>query len=103
MKTPVQQSEIIHRMHVAAGHLNAVIKMAERNEACEQILHQLHAVQAALNAVGHGLITCQIRDSQKAILENSSVEERLSELNKIQSLYSVFTRYPNYHTEVSHE
>jgi len=103
MKTPVRQSEIIQRMRIAAGHLNAVIKMAEENETCEQILHQLHAVQAALNAVGHGLITCQIRDSQKSILESSSAEERLFELKKIQSLYTVFTRYSNYHTEVSHE
>lgn len=103
MKTPDQPSEILQRMRIAAGHLNAVIRMAEGNESCEQLLHQLHAVQAALNAVGHGLITCQIRNSQTAILDSSSVEERLSELKKIQSLYSVFTRYPNYHIEVSHD
>jgi DNA-binding FrmR family transcriptional regulator len=28
-------------LHCAAGHLNAVIKMAEAGEPCEQVIHQL--------------------------------------------------------------
>jgi DNA-binding FrmR family transcriptional regulator len=90
-------------MRCASGHLNAVIKMAEENEPCEQVLHQLHAVQASLNAIGLGLIACQIQDSQGIILDSSSAEERRSELMRIQSLYAVFTQYSNYHTEVSHD
>lgn len=49
---PNQQPEIIRRMRCAAGHLNAVIKMTEEGKPCEQVLHQLDAVQAALQAVG---------------------------------------------------
>lgn len=103
MKTPDQRSDVIRRMHCASGHLNAVIKMAEGNEPCEKLLHQLQAVQAALNAIGLGLIAYQIQDSREIILDSSSAEERLSELKRIQSLYAVFTQYPNYPTEVSHD
>ena len=47
---PDQQSEIIRRLRCAAGHLNAVIEMTEAGQPCEQVLHQLNAVQAALRA-----------------------------------------------------
>src|SRR5512134_3800603 len=57
MKTN-QQSEILRRLHCTAGHLNAVIKMVEDNETCEQVLHQLVAVDAAIRAAGIGLIVC---------------------------------------------
>lgn len=103
MKVPNQQSEIIRRMRCTAGHLNAVINMAEEGRPCEQVLHQLHAVQAALQAVGLGLINCQVQNSQTIILDSSSVEEWTSELKRIQSLYSVFTQYSNYDSEVFHD
>lgn len=100
MKTPDRRSDVIRRMRCASGHLNAVIKMAEAGKPFEQVLHQLNAVQAALRAVGLGLIKCQVQDSQTIILEGSSAKERLSELQRIQSLYTVFTQYTNYHSEV---
>ncbi len=103
MKVPNQQSEIIRRMRCAAGHLNAVINMAEEGRPCEQVLYQLHAVQAALLAVGLGLINCQVQNSQTIILDSSSVEEWTSELKRIQSLYAVFTQYSNHDSEVFHD
>lgn len=103
MKVPNQQSEIIRRMRCAAGHMTAVIEMAEEGRPCEQVLHQLHAVQAALQAVGLGLINCQIQNSQTTILDSSSVKERTSELKRIQSLYTIFTQNSNYKNEVFHD
>ena len=103
MKVPNQQSEIIQRMRCAAGHLNAVIEMVDQGQPYEQVLHQLHAVQASLRAVGLGLINCQVQNSQTIILECSSVKERTSELKRIQSLYSVFTQYSNHDSEGFHD
>ena len=45
---PEQPSEIVRRLRCAAGHLNAVIEMTETGQPCEQVLHQLNAVEAAL-------------------------------------------------------
>jgi len=103
MKTPNQQSDLIRRLQSAAGHLNTVIEMTEAGQPCEQVLHQLNAVQCALRAVGLKLITCQIQNSQTTILDCSSIEERISELRRIQSLYTIFTHYAKYHNEVSHD
>jgi DNA-binding FrmR family transcriptional regulator len=98
-----QQSDIVRRLHCAAGHLNAVIKMAEAGQPCEQVLHQLGAVEAALHAAGSKLIICQAQSSQSIILNGPSPEKRLAELKRLQSLYTIFLQYPKHHSEVSHE
>jgi len=92
---PDPHAEIIRRLHCAAGHLNAVIEMAEADQPCEQVLHQLNAVQSALSAAGIRIIHCQAESSQDVILNSSSCSERNAELKRLQSLYTVFTQHFN--------
>jgi len=89
---PDQQSDIVRRLHCAAGHLDAVIKMAEDDEPCEQVLYQLTAVDAALRAVGARIILCQAQSSQTIILESPSVTQRSTELKRLQSLYTILMK-----------
>lgn len=42
------QERILHRLKIAQGHLKKVIKMAEVNEYCIDVIHQSQAVQRAL-------------------------------------------------------
>lgn len=100
---PKQQPEIIRRLRCAAGHLNGVIEMAEAGKPCEQILHQLNAVEAALRAAGIKLIICQTQYSQATILESPSPKQRITELKRLQSLYTIFLLNPNHHREGSHD
>jgi DNA-binding FrmR family transcriptional regulator len=98
-----QQSEITQRLRCAAGHLNAVIEMAEAGHSCEQVLHQLGAVESALRAAGIKLVLCQTQASESIILESPSPKQRIAELKRLQSLYTIFLQYPKHHIEVSHE
>lgn len=91
--TPDQQSDIVRRLRCAVGHLNAVAEMAEAGQPCEQVLHQLNAVQAALRVTGGKLIVCQVESSQTIILDSPSPKRRMSELKRLQSLYTTFTQY----------
>ena len=100
---PKQQSEIIRRLRCAAGHLNAVIEMAEAGQPCEQVLHQLGAVDAAIRAAGAKLIICQAQSSQSIILDSPSPKRRLAELKHLQSLCTIFIQYPKHQIEVSHD
>lgn len=100
---PDQQSEIIRRLRCAAGHLNAVIEMTNAGQPCEQVLHQLNAVEAALHAVGIKLIICQSQSSEAIILDSPSPKQRIAELKRLQSLYTIFLQHPNHHSEVSHD
>lgn len=42
------QERILHRLKIAQGHLKKVIKMAEDQEYCIDVIHQSRAVQRAL-------------------------------------------------------
>ena len=101
--TSDQQSEILRRLHCAAGHLNAVIEMTEAQQPCEQVLHQLHAVQAALRITGVKMIECQVQSSQNVILNLASVSQRTEELERLQSLYAIFLKYSIHRNEVNYE
>ncbi len=86
---PDEHSEILKRLRCAAGHLNAVIEMAETEKPCERVLHQLNAVQAALDAAGLRMLMCQVKESEALILNSSSSNERADELKRLQTLYTI--------------
>jgi DNA-binding FrmR family transcriptional regulator len=99
---PDPQSEIVQRLRCAVGHLTAVIEMTEKGRPCEQVLHQLNAVQAALDAAGTKLIMCQVENSQAILRESPSVKRRIAEIKRLQSLYTIFKKY-SYPSEVFHD
>ncbi len=96
---PDRQSEISRRLRCAAGHLNAVIEMIENGQPCEQVLHQLNAVEAALHAAGVMLLTWNVRQREALILASPSPEQRAAELKRLQSLYKILL-HPNQHDKV---
>ena len=98
---PDQKTESIRRLRCAAGHLNAVIEMTEAGQPCEQVLHQINAVQAALQTAGIKIIRCQAESSQDVILNSSSIKQRTAELKRLQSLYTIFMKYSNHKIEVN--
>lgn len=98
-----QQSEVIQRLHCPAGHLHAVIQMAETDQPCEQVLHQLDAVQSALRAAGVKIIHCQAQSSQDVILHSSSPNRRAAELKRLQSLYTIFVQHFKQNSEVLYD
>lgn len=98
---PDQQSEIVWRLRSAAGHLNAVIKMEEGGQPCEEVLYQLSAVEAALRTASIRLIICQAQSSQAVILGSPSTDERMAQLERLRSLYLLFRQYSHHSSEVS--
>ena len=97
------RSDIARRLRCAAGHLNAVIEMTETDQPCEQILHQLAAVKAALQITGIKIIECQARSSLDIILNSASVDQRTDELHHLQSLYTIFLKQYSTKSEVNNE
>ena len=97
---PDQQAEIIRRLRCAAGHLSAVIEMAEGGQSCEKVLHQLNAVEAALHIAGFKLLTWHAHQSEAMILASPSPVQRAAELKRLQSLYSILIQNSHHHNEV---
>jgi DNA-binding FrmR family transcriptional regulator len=97
------QADIIRRLRCAEGHLNAVIEMAESDQPCEQVLHQLNAVQSALRVAGVKIICCQGESMQAVILNSDSFAERSIALKRLQSLYAILVQHFNHTPEVNYD
>jgi len=95
------QTEVVRRLHCAAGHLNAVIKMAEDGQPCEKVLHQLNAVERALHAASVRHIRWHIRQSEATILASPSSLQAAAELKRLPSLYAILTHKHHQLREVS--
>ena len=99
--TPDPQTEVVRRLRCAAGHLNAVIQMAENGQSCEQVLHQLNAVEAALRAAEVHWVNGHVRASEAIILADPSPDQRAQELKKLLSLYTIMTHQSHHLHEVT--
>ena len=98
LPSPKEHSAIIGRLKTAAGHLRAVIGMVEAGEPCDEVLHQLGAVQAALAAAGGAIVDCHPalagESSAEIILRNPSTEARVAELERLVTLYGLLSKHP---------
>lgn len=90
---PDERVDIVRRLRSAQGHLGAVIGLLEAGGSCEQVLHQLGAVRAALRAAGARLLDCQINSSEEIIQNGSCPEEREAELTRLVNLYYLVVQY----------
>ena len=81
--TPVRQ-DALRRLRSVAGHINGIARMIEDDAYCIDIIHQLQAVQAALNKVSltvlddhmHTCLTDAIRGDDAAQREQALAEIR---------------------------
>lgn len=78
--------KILHRLKIARGHLDRVVRMVETDEYCIDVVHQSQAVQSALKksdeeVLKHHLQTC-VTDQIKQGREEKAISEIMSVLVK---------------------
>jgi DNA-binding FrmR family transcriptional regulator len=88
------QAALLIRLRTAEGHLHAVTGMVENGASCEQVLHQLNAVCAALRAAEQTLVRCQLQTSARIIMEEPQAQTRLAEVRRITRLYGLWAGHP---------
>ena len=82
----VVKHDIVHRLLIAKGHLEKVIKMVQNDEYCIDVVHQSLAVQSALRKTDEVILenhlkTC-VADSIKAGETEKAVNEMMDVLRK---------------------
>jgi DNA-binding FrmR family transcriptional regulator len=92
-KTPDERLAILNRLRSSQGHLRAVIRMVEEDRPCEQILHQLDAIQAALSATRRVLCACELQHSADIILHSPDEAARAAEMQRFASLFDLQARH----------
>lgn len=84
--------EVIRRLRSAEGHLQSVIKMVETGRPCDEILHQLDAVRAALRTAGFVICKVQLDHTANIIRGSKCVEERKSEITRLADMYQILIK-----------
>lgn len=80
------KNKILHRLKIARGHIEKVIKMTEEDEYCINVVHQSLAVSAALKKVNEAILenhlkTC-VANSIRQGNETEVINEMMSVIKK---------------------
>ena len=65
----IHKDEVLTRLRRIEGQVRGIHRMVEGDEYCINVLTQLNSVQAALKAVGLGLIDDHVRHCVREALE----------------------------------
>lgn len=77
------QERILHRLKIAKGHLGKVIKMAENNEYCINVIHQSQAVQKALKEVDAVILENHLKTCVVDHIKKGNVKVSTEEIMKV--------------------
>lgn len=82
-----KKTDISHKLKVARGQLDGILKMIEDNRYCVDISNQLLATQALLKSANQEIMQAHIRSCVAEALQtsepNPKLEEALSLLEKM--------------------
>ena len=77
------QERILHRLKISKGHLDKVIKMAEDDTYCIDVLHQSQAIQAALKETDAVILENHLRTCVTDSMKSGNQEEAIKEVMEV--------------------
>lgn len=76
-----QLHAIIHRMKRAHGQLGTIVRMLEEGRNCEDVVHQIAAVNKAINTAAFTLISTSLKECIQSEKDDSvAITEKLQKL-----------------------
>jgi DNA-binding FrmR family transcriptional regulator len=76
----IHKDEVLKRLRRIEGQVRGLHRMIEQDQYCIDVLTQLNSVQAALKAVGLGLIDDHVRHCVREALEEGHGDDKVEEL-----------------------
>ena len=78
------KKNLLHRLKIAHGHLEKVIKMVENDEYCLDIILQTQAVEMALKKVDEMILENHLRTCvRESIVSGKGVDEKVREVIEV--------------------
>lgn len=74
---------ITHRLKIARGHLDKVIKMMEDDEYCIDIMHQMQAVESGLKETGNLLLENHLRSCVADAISKGETDKSIAEIMEV--------------------
>jgi DNA-binding FrmR family transcriptional regulator len=81
--TDASKEKLKRRLVKAMGHLNAVHRMVDDKKYCIDVLHQLKAVQAALDKVGEEILKQHLESCVVEAVRNQDEQRVMAELLQV--------------------
>lgn len=74
---------LTHRLKIARGHLDKVIKMVEDGNYCIDVIHQSQAVQSALKAADRTILKNHLETCVSDNIKAGKTQETVAEIIKV--------------------
>lgn len=74
---------ITHRLKIARGHLDKVIKMMEDDEYCIDVMHQMQAVESGLKETGNLLLENHLKTCVADAITKGKADESIEEIMRV--------------------
>lgn len=77
------QERILHRLKIAKGHLEKVIRMVEQDTYCIDVLHQMQAVGSGLKETENVLLENHLKTCVSDAIADGKKDEAISEIMQV--------------------
>jgi len=86
------RKKVLARLRKIGGQVAGIERMVEEDRYCVDILHQVAAVEGALDRVGHLLLAGHVETCVASALASGRPKERKQKLDELMDVFSRFGR-----------
>lgn len=83
----MKHENALHRLKNAEGHLHGIQKMMEEEAYCIDVIHQIQAVQAALNKVSAMILEEHLNSCVITAIRGENPDDRVRVLKEITGVF----------------
>ena len=87
-----ENEEVIRRLKTAEGHLRGVQRMVEDDAYCIDVIHQIQAVQAALNKISTDILDHHLNSCLITAVRGDDPAERERVLKEITDVFEAASK-----------
>ncbi|MEK7092212.1 MAG: metal-sensitive transcriptional regulator [Patescibacteria group bacterium] len=77
------QERILHRLRIARGHVEKVIRMVEEGAYCIGVMHQMQAVESGLKETGNLILENHLKTCVADAIGKGKKEEAIAEVMEV--------------------
>ncbi len=74
---------IVHRLKIARGQLDKVIRMMDDDTYCIDVMHQMHAVEAGLKETGNVILENHLKSCVADSISKGKKDEAIAEIMEV--------------------
>ena len=86
------RAKVLARLKKVSGQVAGISRMVEEDRYCVDVLHQIAAVEGALDRVGHLVLASHVETCVSSAIESGRPKERREKLDELLEVFSRFGR-----------